>query len=384
MNSMEKEEILNIFLERGLIIDSNTLEFFIKNQNLIEVFLEKIKGLQVPAVIKIDFVNSVLKEKVLFEEIKKDGVEKEVFSIDDIHSILIERYNRLQNFFYNRLDLVNLISINKISEKTRKFTIIGMIREIDRENKLVLIEDLTGEIRARVKEELLNLVIEDDVVAFVCEKNEEIEVVNILWPDIPFKKIIPKLEEEVLCAFLSSSIFSQDFDKTIEKFISQIKKINFKEIYIFVFSEDEKFVEKIREKLPISWKLVVITKKFSKELNDTYIFHPPTYLIFSKKIILLLINGEEIANYQKIWKLRTEEIMVNILKKRCLGKFSINKLKEDLIIDPVPDIFVSCGAGNPGMVNYKGTTVISCGSGEEKMFWILNLSSRETLRINLD
>ncbi|MEM7826511.1 MAG: hypothetical protein QW451_02700 [Candidatus Aenigmatarchaeota archaeon] len=384
---MEKKEILNLFTKKGLILDSKTLDFFTENQELIEVFFERIKGLQLPPVIKTDFIHSIVgkKEEVLFEEIKKEVFDKDVVSIEDVSTILTERYNKLQKFFTNRLELVNLISVNKISEKMKKFSLIVMVREIDREEKSVLVEDLTGEVRIKVKEEFLNVLMEDEVIGVICEKNNGIEAVNLLWPDIPLKKTIPKIEEEVLCVFLHPLFFQKDFEAKIEKFKSKIRELNFKKNYIFFFSENEELVEKVRGSLPFNWELIVITnKKFSKDLKNTYVFLSPVYLNFSKKLIMLLVSGEIISEYQKVWKMKNEEVMLNLLKKRCLGKFNINKVKEDLIIDPVPDIFVSYGFGSSSSINYKGTTIISCGLDEEKMFWIVNLATRETLKINLD
>ena len=70
---MEREQVIEIFLKNGLMIDSESLEYFYKNQGQIEIFLNKIKNIEKPPIIKLDFVKSFLKEK----EIKKNRRDKE-------------------------------------------------------------------------------------------------------------------------------------------------------------------------------------------------------------------------------------------------------------------------------------------------------------------
>jgi DNA polymerase II small subunit/DNA polymerase delta subunit B len=73
------------------------------------------------------------------------------------------------------------------------------------------------------------------------------------------------------------------------------------------------------------------------------------------------------------------------LRKRHLDPvFSMEKaiLEDFLLIDPVPDIFVSFNSKSSGLVNYKGVTIISCGSSEQ-ICWIVNLKTRESLKIDL-
>ncbi|MEM3393829.1 MAG: hypothetical protein QXY79_02170, partial [Candidatus Methanomethylicia archaeon] len=125
---MEKEKIVNIFLKKGLMLDFESLDYFSKNPEQIETFLEKIKEKEVPLIIKLESIKNLL-EEIKIREIKKKVLDKKIFSIDDISRVLLDRYERIKSFFSYRMDVINLVSINKITEKTKKFSLIVMIRE---------------------------------------------------------------------------------------------------------------------------------------------------------------------------------------------------------------------------------------------------------------
>jgi len=380
---MEKKELMEIFLKKGLIIDLESLEYFFKNPEQIEIFLKKIEGEKIPSIIKIDFLKSILESKEIeVKEIKKKIFEKKSVSVNDITQMLIERYEKIKSFFSYRMDIVNLISINKISEKTKKFSLITMVKEIDRKNKTAIVEDLTGETLVFFPNNFLNFVVQDEVVGLVCEKNNDrIEVLNVLWPDIPLNRKVASLERNVCCVFVSEKVLEEN----MEKFLKEISKTECESFLIFLFlgAYDEKKIENLKKALPLNSKLVLI-KKGSFEQNEKF-FTAPVFLSVEDKVKILVCDGHIFTSYQGILGEKTEEIMLSLLKKRHLDPiFSVEKiaLEDRFIVDPVPDIFVSFDFGSSGLINYKGTTIISCGSSE-KMFWIVNLKSRESLKIDL-
>lgn len=379
---MEKEKLIDIFLKKGLMVDSESLDFFSKNPEQVNIFLERIKDKEKPSIIKLDFVRSLLKTEPEIKEIKKNRLEKKIFSIDDISRILLERYEKIKSFFSYRMDIVNLISINKISEKTRKFSLIVMVREFDKKNKTAVVEDITGETTVFSPNDEFNFLVQDEVLGLVCEKNNDrIEVLKILWPDIPLKREIATLEENIYCIFLSSQTF---FEKE-EKLMKKISELKYKQIYIFPFfcSYNKKEVENLRKELPLNMIFVPIFG--SKVETENTLFSTPVFLTIKEKVKLLFSDGRKLSSYDGILGEKTEEIMLNLLKKRHLDPvFSMEKamLEDFLLIDPVPDIFVSFNSKSSGLVNYKGVTIISCGSSEQ-ICWIVNLKTRESLKIDL-
>jgi hypothetical protein len=183
------------------------------------------------------------------------------------------------------------------------------------------------------------------------------------------------------CAFISEKVLGKKRDV----FLKKIFEIECEGFLIFLFFEhlDEKEVEEFKKNLPLNSKLVLI-KKGNLEPGEN-IFSPPVFLNVENKVKMLLCDGNIFSSYQGILGEKTEEIMLNLLKKRHLDPvFSVEKavIEDRLIIDPVPDIFVSFDFGSSGLINYKGTTIISSGSSEQ-MFWIVNLKSRESLKIDL-
>jgi DNA polymerase II small subunit/DNA polymerase delta subunit B len=129
--------------------------------------------------------------------------------------------------------------------------------------------------------------------------------------------------------------------------------------------------------------LILLTSE--KQNSIAPCFSLPVFLNIEDKIKLLLCDGKKLSSYKGVLGEKTEEIMLNLLKKRHLDPvFSIEKIiYEDLFtIDVIPDIFLSFDFGAPGLINYKGTTIISYGDSEQ-MFWIVNLKTRENLKIGL-
>ncbi|MCD6371139.1 MAG: hypothetical protein J7L39_00280, partial [Candidatus Aenigmarchaeota archaeon] len=76
-----------------------------------------------------------------------------------------------------------------------------------------------------------------------------------------------------------------------------------------------------------------------------------------------------------------------LLKKRHFNPiFDIRFLKEDpYLIEEEPDIVVVGGVEIPSFLNYKGVTVLSTGKDNNKnIFWIIDLSTRETLKLEVE
>lgn len=390
---MEKEKIINLFLERGMFIDREGLDHFQENPEQVDTFIERVKQLEErPKTVSIVLIKKLLEAPpVGIEEIKKVVPPKKNISVDDVSKILVGRYERIQKYFSNRIDLVNPISINKIREKAMRFSLIVMVKEKNEGNKTLEVEDLTGEAIVHVDNEAFDFVLPDEVLGIVCEKtNEMIEAVNILWPDIPLKREIPKLEEDVYCMFLSDLHLEQDFESKTKKILKEIQSLKYKQLYIFLFgknSTDREQLEKFVRLLPVNVKVIIIHDSEKFEVENTLCFLSPVFLSIGRKINLLLCDGGQLSPYKEILNgKKPEEIMLNLLKVRHLDPvFRTERvLDEDrLLIDTIPDIFVSGNFGPAGMMNYKGTTIVSCGNFlSEPVYWIVGLRTRESIKIN--
>lgn len=391
---MEKGEIVNFFLEKGLTLNPEGLDYFHKNPEQIDIFFERAKQLEgKPTTVDIEMIKNLLETApVEIEEIKKSAPIRKAISVDDISRILTERYEKIQRYFSNRIDLVNPISINKITQKAKRFSLVVMVREKNEREQTLEVEDLTGETIIHVDSKMFELIVCDEVLGIVCEKKDDrIEAVSILWPDIPLKREITKIEGDVLCMFLSDLHLEEDFEGKTKKILREIESLGSKQAYIFLFGENassKKTLENFVREMPSNINVIIIHNSERFEIENTLCFSSPAFLRIRKKINLLMCDKKHLSFYKELWKgRRSEEIMLNLLKMRHLDPiFKPEKaLEEDrFIIDTVPDIFISGNFDSAGIMNYKGTTIISCGSfPSEPLYWIVNLRTRESIKINL-
>jgi DNA polymerase II small subunit/DNA polymerase delta subunit B len=323
-------------LKKKVLIEKKALEFLEKNFQLLPKVLEFVN------VQKISFLTyQKLQEFFLTKpeiEIKfiKRLEKKEKVSVLDYHSIRIKRYEYFQKILRSRIELVNLISINKITSKTKIFSLIGMINKINDDS--IVLEDLTGQIEVKLlKKEFL---VEDEVIGVVCNKNDEIVVKKIIFPDLPFQKNIKKTEEPYFFHFLT-----QEFLETYEnKFENWLK--DYPNSWVFLLGNNDKYYD------------------FSKLGN-------PAYFSFFD-FVILLSSSEFLDKYGGA----KEEILRNLLKKRHLNPKLNKELNDFYLLDPIPDLIV-LKAERTSFFNYKGISLLLCGP---ESFLSFNTKSREILK----
>lgn len=162
------------------------------------------------------------------------------------------RYSQIQKLLMLRPDLNNLVSINKISNERKNYTIIGILTEkriTKNKNMIMKFEDLTGEIGVLVRADKKEIYLKaeelllDDIVAIKSSGSREMLFVNdILFPDsfVPEKR---KLESDVNIAFLSDIHVGGNrfLQKGFENFLDWINSDNedAKKIkYIFISGDN--------------------------------------------------------------------------------------------------------------------------------------------------
>ncbi len=387
---MKRKEILRTFLERGTQLDKQSLEFFLEDENRIQEFLDKVKDLELPPILSLDFVRKILAErKVEVKIIKTFEKKEEEISISDISSLLNKRYEKISSLLGRRLELVNLISINKIGPRTRKFSIIGMVREKDEYEKSLMLEDKTGEIKVFLEDEtLLSKIVEDEIVGAVCSKKEgSFFAKKIIFPDIPLKKEIAKSEKEVKCLFISDlhleKEFKQEYLENLYKFLEK-DRVDL----IFVLgniSSRTKDVKDFFSSLPKTQKIFVKGENDANPDIDALKLEEFAFLEV-ENVKFLLLHGKLVEKYLKIFD-NPINTLLELLKKRHLNPtFDVSLCSSDeiFLIDPVPDI-IACGHFHiPASTNYKGTTILSTGSFlTQPIYWIINLKNREILKLDL-
>jgi len=387
---MEKREIIKKFLAIGSQLDFASLEFFFKNQDKIDQFLQKTESKQLPKIITMNFLRSFLKEPNI-ETLKTFSYKKRRVSVQDTVRYFTNTYEKLRNMIAGNPDLINLISINKITTQTKNFSLIGSVREKDEENKSITIEDTTGEIEIYINDsEIFHEIVVDDVLGIVCTKTDRPSAERIIWPDIPLRRSINKTDEDVYCLFVSGfNMGAENFNKkTYENFLEWLRKNKYDKLYIFILggvSSKKEDIINFFDGLPLdSFKIFVPGEIDSNTNVDVLLIKQPTILKIENKLIFLICRGDVLSKYTKLWNETLNKVMLNLLKKRQLDPvFDKQIYEEDQVLDVVPDVFVSQDSNEPSLLNYKGTTILTTGSfASTPSFWLMNLKTRETIKID--
>ncbi|MBI2547501.1 MAG: hypothetical protein HYW23_03585 [Candidatus Aenigmarchaeota archaeon] len=360
---MNKTEILNYFLRKGAQINKEALEELENNQYLQEVILKSTE-MRLPPVITDDFL----------KQYKNTSSVKEKIPVKNLSQILDYRYNFIKNILINNPQLTNLISINRIGDKIKQFSVIGVVTEHN--NKKLVIEDTTGESLFEISEELGKYIIEDEVIGLACERQQQTNnVTNIVYPDIPLKRDASKTKTPKSCIFISdmhmdSPAFNEKYYKN---FISWLKEQ--KDLDVFIFGEVSTKIEQIeRLRNDISQTSVTLEKL---NVNDSV-------RVKTENIEIMLSRGWFLDQYMKLWKSAPDLTLVNLFRKRNLNpKLTPQYYNNTFFLDTIPDIISLSDIGQPAITNYKGTTILTNGSFlKEPIYWVINLQTRETFKID--
>lgn len=390
---MENQEIVKTFISKGFQLGPDTLNYFSNNPDKIPIFLTKATLLQQrPKIVTKSVVENILGKQLANVRIMRKFEERKTpLTIEDAIQYFYDRYEKLRKILSLRIDLVNLISINKISPSMKKFSLIGMVKEKDAELKTAELEDTSGTAIINFPQEMKDeykMIVEDEVIGAVCTfKDNEIVVERIFWPDIPLTRQIKRSEEEIECLILSGLDFkSEKFNKhSYEKFLSFLEKKSTKKVALIVLGQDlgnSDYMKGFLEKVPSNCMVFAETQLD----EDTFKIELPTILEIGG-VKIFVDHGEFLEKYQEIFNTSPEMTVVNLLKKRHINptfKFNRKIYKDDpYMIDEIPDIVAFSHFKKPGIANYKGTTVICNGSfSTEPVYWIINLRTRETIKID--
>ncbi len=372
---MEKSEIIKTFLNHGYQLDAPALDFLSKNQEKTNYFLGNIASIKPPSTISFNFLENVF-------NLKGEYVEKEKFVVNDFVATLTSRYKKLKTMFNTRLDLINLISINKITPQTRKFSLIGLVIEKTPKKSIVL-EDETGRAEVILNSEIFNQIIEDEVIGVVCENTNLILLSqNVIFPDIPLRKESKKSKDDTYCFFVSDIHMDSDqFNKVaFENFLNWLNEERGMNIFVLGdISQNENDVKQFFELLPRKHKVFSLKGEIDPKFN--YTLQNPSSIIL-ENVNFFLFHNPKINHYIDLWGGQT---MINLIKKRHLDPFFSPDdvfLKNDpYLLYTAPDIVVAAHTHVPSNIVYKNITALSTGSFvSQPIFWLINLRTRETFK----
>ena len=360
---MDKPTILRMFLSLGTQVDTDALNTLAAKPDVLERALKTEKS-ELPSVITSEFL----------ESLSQIALPDEKISINQLSQVLNYRYGFLRNILAGKAELTNLVSINKVSEKLKQFSVIGVV--VSKANMLT-VEDTTGQTDFLVDEESAKYIIEDEVIGIVCERRGETNhVKSIVYPDIPLKKEAIKSENLENCIFISdihmdSPKFNENHYKTLLNWLEEQK--NLKIFVIGGISKNQGDITRFLSDIPKPIQ-IYSEETISNSLISTKV----------ENIQISITYGAFLQYYMRLWGTPASTTLVNLIKKRNLNPLILPEFYNNaLLLENIPDILVVGGTGKSESTNYKGTTILTNGSFlTEPIYWLINLQTRETFKID--
>jgi hypothetical protein len=174
-----------------------------------------------------------------------------------------------------------------------------------------------------------------------------------------------------------------------EKFIEWANKINYKKFYAFVLgdvSNNKTDISDLFNSLPKNWFKIFLKGDIDPvtDIGDITL-HNPSFIKIEDSVTSLLCHCNFLTSYSNMQNTSPEILLQTLLRKRHLNPVFDNTIyhEDPFIIDTVPDLFVSAHFHSPTVLNYKGTTILTTGSFiTEPVYWLTNLRTRETIKID--
>ena len=298
MNHSHIKNLINLgFLVNEDVVDEienlNEEEFYSLIENL-----KKEKAF----IVSKSLINKILSKEI---EILKQFKPIKSFTVQDFVKILNERYSFLQNILLNKIELKNIVSINKAS--SGNVSIIGLVKDIVEKdnNTFLVLEDPTGDIETLMNKKLAEKLSLDDVVAVSGNINNKILFVDkLIFPSIPLRPVNYS-SESIKIAFLSNKkenkaeyiIYKNKIEDNIKNKIYNITNpcfIKIKNIIILIIFDFN----------PID----ILNKRYFNKDNTDFLIDTIPDILFTNKDITTNYKGISIVSLDNIIDLKTREV----------------------------------------------------------------------------
>ncbi len=236
------------------------------------------------------------------------------FTVQDIVDTFNKRYDFIQNLLVRKIELTNIVSINKCSNG--KVSVIGIVRNKERSNGnfILDLEDKTGSLKTVVSADIGEKIALDDIIAVQGNYNNKILFgEKAVYPDVPLRKVGVS-EKDTKVVFVINHDFS--------------KKLEIDADYIFIGNCDN--ADKAKEYYPRS-KIFIVGDQVKEGI---YYIQSPALIDVDGVTILILFNQDPLL----------------ALKKRF-----VNASNNDFLIDTIPDIIFTNKDVN---ANYKSISIV--------------------------
>ena len=354
---MEKEDVIKFFLKHGYQLSNSALPFVMSSP---EKVVKGLNGFEPRPFIVTEhhvkkFLGETPRQAIDLKLLKEFKPCLSKFTVDDVVTHFLSTFDKTKKIILEHMPAEELISINKITPKTKSFSIIAIIKEIFEDQ--IVVEDSTGEVSLIFDKEIkqkLNCIEIDDIIGIFCKKNEnKIYIKDIIYPDLPITGDVNKTSEEAVVVFL----FNPKEDVINQKLFEIISPE--KTFFVFIFQDKN------------------ITKDFPKNVTLTFIPKNSTPKLFQlDKIKILTITDSWFEKKDE----KNVDPILHSLKRRNITPI-LNCIKNDnFVVDQAPDVVLS-SSGKNGYKNYKGTTIIS--NSDSQKVYLINLKTRDVVYVSV-
>jgi DNA polymerase II small subunit/DNA polymerase delta subunit B len=298
---MNEHSHLKNLINLGFIIDEK-LNARIENLTE-EEFYRLIENLKKENVF---VVNEGVFKNILSEDVKilRAFTKAQKFNVQDYVRNLNERYSFLQNILIKKLELPNMVSMDKASDGSA--SIIGIVKEKEEkiENIIISLEDSTGEMKAVINKKLGEKIALDDVIALTGNiKDKILNVDRILFPDVPFKPVA-YTQDTVKVAFLPEKNVNADYIVFNNKVENRVKNKDVEITNPCIFRINNVLFLVIAGSDPLE----VLKKRYVNIDNADFIIEPSPDIVFTDKDVNTNYKGISIVSRNKIIDLKTREV----------------------------------------------------------------------------
>ncbi|HIJ00373.1 MAG: polymerase small subunit [Candidatus Methanomethylophilaceae archaeon] len=347
--------------------------------------------------------------------------------IADFQRYFQSRYRSLRKILERRRELAGALPIERAMHMDREVIVIGMVADVSNTKNghcMIILEDESGECKVFISKDsplITQAVVLDEVIGVVGKPTQRKEMLipqRIVYPDIPMENRMKPSDSCSQIGFLSdihvgSSTFLQDhWDRMIGWLKTESEKLDlnylvlpgdvvdgigiypgqFDELTIDnIYRQYERLSELLKE-IPDHITIVLqpgnhdavrpaepqpaLPEIFSKDFDSNIILAGnPVYLKVEDRTILSY-HGRSIDDWvssvQSLSYDQPLDVMVEMLKRRHLApiygkKTPLSPEKKDyLVIDPVPDIFVTGHVHGVGHSEYKGVKIINASTWQSQ------------------
>ncbi len=361
---MQKDEIVRRFLEKGKLLSPDALAI-LENTELINDAYDNAIVIEKPKTKKQSEAYRIIKNLT-----EKPGEVR----TEDFMRFFISKYEKMKAIITERVQQ-DFVSLNKTDNFRSEIHVMGIVKEIKHQDKWIIeLEDMTG--TAPVVFDEQPAVELDDVIAVkAVSAGRVLYGKKIIYPDIPLRQ--PATGSGTAC-FVSDLHLNETARSDQERFFSWFEGKNIPYLFIAGDIGDNNVLEAMADKYCKDKTIFAIPGNV-----DTDKDYPQLPEKFSSKNIVSLSNPAMIElNGIKI--LIVHEGIIEMLKKRHLGKSKLILPEDFLALEDVPDI-MHCGHSHgPHVMNYKSVTLLNSGSllGDFKPV-VVDFATRNAEQINL-